>query len=181
MHEWSLEADWPGELVLRHLIQDACVLFICAVTTCCFIYNEKQFARRKLDAILRDSSGAITAPEKRLDQIYLAILECSISSEFSANEKYDLNDKLKHKLASVVILISPLSISSLSRLLHFSREDIDRTLENLHAILHIPKDPTQTLCLHHSSSRGFLLGKDRCVDYGVDEKEAHQNSTTGCI
>ncbi|KAH8587520.1 heterokaryon incompatibility protein-domain-containing protein [Bisporella sp. PMI_857] len=137
-HEWSLRADWPGEVVLRHLVLYACGLFIWAATTCRFIREGKQFARKRLDTILKGSSGAITAPEKHLNEIYLTVLEHSISSEFTNEEKKEVYGMLKHKLGSIVVLLSPLSTSSLSRLLHLPKEDISRTFEDLHAILDIP-------------------------------------------
>ena len=88
---------------------------------------------------------------------------------------------LKHTLGSMVVLLSPLSTSSLSRLLHLPREDVDRTFEDLYAILDIPEDPTRPLRLHHPSFRDFLFNKDRCGEFWVDEKEAHQNLAAGCI
>ena len=80
-----------------------------------------------------------------------------------------------------MVLLSPLSTSSLSRLLHLPKEDVDQTFEDLYAILDIPKDPTRPLRLHHPSFRDFLLNKDRCGDFWVDEKEAHQNLAARCI
>jgi hypothetical protein len=80
-----------------------------------------------------------------------------------------------------VVLLSPLSTSSLSRLLQLPREDIDSTFNDLHAILDIPKDPTRQLRLHHPSFRDFLLNRDRCGDFWVDEKEAHQILAARCI
>ncbi|OAF63114.1 hypothetical protein VC83_00673 [Pseudogymnoascus destructans] len=88
---------------------------------------------------------------------------------------------LKHTLGSIVALLSPLSTSSLSMLLHVPREDVDQSFEDLYAILDIPEDPTRPLRLHHPSFRDFLLRKDRCGDFWVDEKEAHQILATGCI
>ena len=88
---------------------------------------------------------------------------------------------LKHTLGSIAALLSPLSTSSLSRLLHLPREDIDRTFEDLYATLDIPQDPTRPLRLHHPSFRNFLLNKDRCGDSWVDEKEAHHLLAAGCI
>ena len=180
-HEWSLGADWPGEVVLQHLVLYACGLFIWAATTCRFIREGKQFARKRLDTILKGSSDAITAPEKHLNEIYRTVLEHSISSEFLDEEKEEVYHMLKHRLGSIVVLLSPLSISSLSRLLYLPREDINRTFEDLHAILDIPKDPTHPLRLHHPSFRDFLLNKDRCRDFWVDEKEIHQILATSCI
>jgi hypothetical protein len=88
---------------------------------------------------------------------------------------------LRHTLGSIVVLLSPLSASSLSRLLHLPREDINQTFEDLHAIFDIPKDPTRPLHPHHPSFRDFLLNKDRCGNFWVDEKKAHQILATGCI
>jgi hypothetical protein len=80
---------------------------------------------------------------------------------------------LKHTLRSLVVLLLPLSTSLLSKLLHLPREDINTTFNNLYAILDILDDLTRKLYLHHPSFRDFLLNKDRCKEFLVDEKEAH--------
>jgi hypothetical protein len=179
--EWTLGADWPGEVVLQQLVQYASGLFIWASTACRFIREGRQFARKRLYTILKGSSSAITAPEKHLDEIYLTVLKYSISLEYSDEEKEEVYDMLKHTLGSLVVLLSPLSTSSLSMLLHLPREDVDWTFEDFYAILNIPKDPTCPLHLHHPSFRDFLLNKDRCGDFSVDEKKAHQILATSCI
>jgi hypothetical protein len=179
--EWTLGADWPGEVVLRQLILYACGLFIWAATVCRFIREGKRFARKRLDTILKGNSSAITVPEKHLNEIYLTVLRHSISSEYSDEEKQEVYDMLKHTLGSIVVLLSPLSTSSLSKLLHLPREDVDQTFEDLYAILDIPDDPTRPLRLHHPSFRDFLLNKDRCEDFWVDEKKAHKILAAGCI
>jgi hypothetical protein len=79
------------------------------------------------------------------------------------------------------VLLSPLSASSLSRLLHLSKEEVDQTFEDLYAILDIPEDPTYPLRLHHPSFCDFFLSKDRCGDFWVDEKQAHHTLATRCI
>ena len=179
--ELSLGADWPGEEIIRQLVLYACGLFIWAATACRFIREGRRFARKRLDTILKGSGNAITAPEKHLNDIYLAVLKHSISSEYSDEEKEEVYGMLKHTLGSIVMLLSPLSTSSLSRILHLPREDLDRTFEGLYAILDIPEDPARPLRLHHPSFRDFLLNKDRCEDFWVDEKEAHQILAAGCI
>jgi hypothetical protein len=90
---------------------------------------------------------------------------------------------LKHTLGSVIILLSPLSTFSLSRLLHLPKEVIDRTLKDFYAILDISEDQTRPLRLHHPSFRDFLLNEDRCGDssFWVDKKQAHQTLAAGCI
>lgn len=180
--EWTLGADWPGEGVLRQLVLYASGLFIWASTACRFIREGKgRFARKRLDTIIKGSSSAITVPEKHLNEIYLAVLSNSISSDFSDEEKAELCTMLKHTLGSIVVLLLPLSTLSLSRLLHLQKEDIDQALEDLFAILDIPEDLTQPLRLHHPSFRDFLLNEDRCGDFWVDEKQAHQTLASNCI
>lgn len=179
--ECSLGVDWPGTVVLRQLVLHACGLFIWAATACRFIREGRRFACKRLDTILKGSSSGITAPEKHLNEIYLSVLKNSISSEYSDEEKDEVYDMLKHMLGSIVVLLSPLSMSSLSRLLHLPREDVDQTFKDLYAILDIPEEPTHLLRLHHPSFRDFLLNKDRCEEFWVDEEEAHQILASGCI
>jgi hypothetical protein len=179
--EWTLGADWPGEVALRQLVLYACGLFIWAATAGRFIREGKRFARKRLDKILKGSSSTIAAPEKHLNDIYLTVLRHSISSGYSDEEKEEVYDILKKTLGSIVVLFSPLSTYSLSKLLDLPREDVDGTFEDLHAILDISKDPARPLRLHHPSFRDFLLNKDRCEDFWVDEKKAHQILAAGCI
>jgi NACHT domain len=179
--EWTLGADWPGEVALGQLVLYACGLFIWAATACRFIREGKRFARKRLDTILKGSSSTITVPEKYLNEIYLTVLKHSISSEYLDEEKEEVYDILKQTLGSIVVLFSPLSTYSLSKLLDLPKEDVDRTFEDLYAILDISEDPTRPLRLHHPSFRDFLLNKDRCGDFWVDEKKAHQILAAGCI
>jgi hypothetical protein len=179
--ERALGTGWPGEEALRKLVIIASGLFIWAITTCRFIREGGRFARKRLDTILKGSSSTIRGPEEHLNEIYLTVLTHTIPSNYSEEEKEEACDILKRTLGSIVVLLSPLSASSLSRLLHLPKEEVDQTLEDLHAILNIPEDPTYPLRLHHPSFRDFLLNKDRCGDFWVDEKEAHYVLAAGCI
>ncbi|KAF2183198.1 hypothetical protein K469DRAFT_786737, partial [Zopfia rhizophila CBS 207.26] len=181
--ERSLDSDWPGEEIIRCLVRNASGLFIWAATTCRFIREGKQLAVKRLHRVLQGSSNTVTAPEKHLNEVYITVLKHSVSPEYTGEEKEGLCDMLRHTLGSVVVLLSPLSAYSLSRLLHLPKEDIDQTLEDLHAILDIPKDQHCPLRLHHPSFRDFILNRDRCrdLDFWVDEKQAHQALAKSCI
>jgi hypothetical protein len=71
----------------------------------------------------------------------------------------------------------------LSKLVNASQQEVDQTLDDLHAILDIPKDQSCPLRLHHPSFRDFLLNKERCGDsnFQVDEKQAHRMLAYDCI
>jgi len=181
--ERSLDGGWPGERVIRYLVQIASGLFIWAATACRFIREGKRFATKRLDTILEGSRSAVTAPEKHLNEIYTTVLKYSISLEYTDEEQEDICSMLRQTLGSIAVLLSPLSICSLSRLLCVPRKDIDQTLEDLHSVLDVPKDQTRPLRLHHPSFRDFLLNNDRCKDlnFWVDEKQAHQRLADSCI
>lgn len=183
--ERSLDPSWPGEEAIRCLIQTASGLFIWVATACKFIREGKRFADKRLQTIIKGggNAGAITAPERQLDEIYATVLRHSISSEYTDDEKEESYHMLRQVLGSIAVLFSPLSRHSLSSLLNITKEDIDQTLEDLHSVLDVPIDRIRPLRLHHPSFRDYLLDKKRCTDsnFSVDEKQAHWSLAESCI
>jgi NACHT domain len=163
--ECGLDAGWPSEYIIKGLVQNASGLFIWAATACRFICEgqKRRVIKDRLSSVLQ-SSGSVTEPEMHLNEIYITVLRHSIPTKFSDKEKEELRGMLRYMLGSLVALLSPLSVYSLSRLLRIPKEDIDETLEDLHAILDIPEDQSRPLRLHHPSFHDFLFSKDRCGD-----------------
>ena len=180
--ERALAADWPGQETIKRLVQNAAGLFIWAATTCRFIADGKRFAGRRLSLILQ-SDASITAPEERLNEIYITILTNSIYDEYNDKEKEEVYKMLKAILGTIIILYSPLSAVSLARLLDIPREDIGRAVDDLHSILVVPEDPCHPIRLHHPSFRDFLLDQQRCRDqhFLVNEKTAHEVLAQNCL
>jgi hypothetical protein len=181
--ERSLGSDWPGDDNINCLVRNANGLFIWAATTCRFIREGKRFAVKRLGTILEGTGSTVTAPEKHLNEIYIFVLGHSISATYTDEEKQEYCSMLRHILGSVAVLFSLLSALSLSELLHIPKEDIGQVLEDVHAILDIPKETDQPLRLHHPSFRDFLLSKERCGDsnFWVDEELAHRTLADNCI
>jgi hypothetical protein len=98
-------------------------------------------------------------------------------------EKEIFYSMLRDILGSIVAILSPLPVKSLSRLLLIAIQRVDRMLKDLHAILDIPADQTQSLRLHHPSFRDFLFDRERCEDsnFWIDAKQAHQMLANSCI
>jgi hypothetical protein len=86
--ERPLEAGWPGEQVIRRLVQNAGGLFLWAATACRCIREGKkrQVIKDRLSSVLQ-SNGSVTEPEKHLNEIYITVLRHSIPTEFSDEEK----------------------------------------------------------------------------------------------
>jgi cytidylate kinase len=179
--ERSIVAGWPGQQIITRLVQNASGLFIWAAIAYRFIREGKRLAAKRLDMILEHSSTTINAPEKHLNEIYITVLRHCISPEHSDEEAEELRSILKSLLGGIITLLSPLSTQSLSKLLSTPQDEVDQTLDDLHAILNIPKDPTHPLRLHHPSFRDFLYKKTRCEEFWVDEKQAHQVLADRCL
>ena len=96
--ERSLEASWPGERVIKRLIQNTSGLFVWAATACRFVRDGKRFAIKRLAMILEDNIASATAPEKHLNEIYVTVLKQSINSNFTDEERGHLYWMLKQIL-----------------------------------------------------------------------------------
>ena len=122
------------------------------------------------------------APEEHLNKLYITVLRNS-ARNYKKQEKKKWYKLLKTTIGTIVVLFSPLSTSSLAGVLHVRREDVIRTLNDLHSILAIPEEGAQPIRLQHPSFRDFLLDEKRYVDsnFWVDEKQAHQTLAANCI
>ncbi|KAF2177952.1 putative WD-repeat protein [Zopfia rhizophila CBS 207.26] len=178
----GFDVNWPGKEAIGTVVERAAGLFIWAATACRFVKDGGRFTKKRLFAILDGSLSTIT-PEKRLDEIYLTVLKGSIRPDFSEDEQDEHCKTLREALGTIVILFSSLSISSLARLLGIYEEDVEMSLNDLHAILDIRRGSDLLVRLHHPSFRDFLLNKERCVDlrFWVDERKAHQLLADGCV
>jgi hypothetical protein len=150
------------------------------LAACRFSHEGEEFAEERLNGILEGTDFEGT-PEQHLDQIYLTVLQSSIPNTFRAPEKVRLHARQRMILGSITIMLSPLPTASLAKLIRIPGTQVTQTLERLQAILDVPKATAGFLRLHHPSFRDFLLNKDRCGDFWVDEKEAHQLLATSCI
>ncbi|KAH9205871.1 hypothetical protein DL95DRAFT_417048 [Leptodontidium sp. 2 PMI_412] len=196
-----LDTCWPGKQIVKQLVHNANGLFIWAATVCRFIDEGRSFAPDRLSKILRadpvdDSSDGFTsgdsaadnnddsavAPEQHLDEFYITVLRNSVQ-KYKKPERKKWRKLLGTTMGAVAVLSSRLSTQSLSRLLDTKPNVMDQTLNDLHAILEVPEDPTDPLRLHYPSFRDFLLNKKRYEDLhlGITEKQAHENLTINCV
>ncbi|KAF2633134.1 hypothetical protein BU25DRAFT_445056 [Macroventuria anomochaeta] len=184
--------DWPGAEVIRRLVQSASGLFIWAATACRFIQEGGQFVADRLRAVLKDTFSADSSsskdssssedsgtderfeilPEQRLDSIYVTVLKGPVR-KYRKQERKRWYTLIRETLGAIVLLQSPLSASSLVRLLRVPAEDVHRTLYELHSIVDVLQDPDRPVRLHHPSFRDFLVNRKRCGDdsFWVDESK----------
>ncbi|KAK4219874.1 WD40-repeat-containing domain protein [Rhypophila decipiens] len=175
----DLDEDWPGLSTIKHLVKISYGLFIWAATACRFIEKGKGFARERMQELIRHSSKK-GGPAAQLDQIYIIVLQ-NLVKDYGEDEK--VHARLRKVLGSIVILLSPLSVESISKLTNIRLRDIESTLADLHTIFHVPSQKSHPIRPHHPTFRDFLLDKERCSDanFWVDEKEAHKAAADSCI
>lgn len=174
------DAGWPGAETIKTLVRSAGGLFIWAATACRFV-REGLFPDKRLSTLLEGHTSTAPTPEEHLNRIYITVLQNSIQSGLSQQEKQKFHSILRDILGSIVTLSSPLSVDSLSRLLLIPKQRVDWILKDLHAILDIPNDHTRPLRLHHPSFRDFLLSENRESNFRVDEKQVHRMLADHCI
>lgn len=183
-HELNMDVSkqWPSEADMARLVERAGGLFIWAATACRFIKGGKRLARKRLASIL-DGDSVMKGSEKKLDEIYMMILVQSISGDYDDQDREELLELFREVVGSIVILFDPLPTAALVRLLDKPKEEVDQTLNDLHSVLEVPKDPGRPIRVVHPSFHDFLLSQERCtnVQLWVDEYKTHRDLFVSCI
>jgi hypothetical protein len=155
-------------------------LFIFAATICRFLADRKcgnpdTQLKKVLDYQTRSQ-------ESKLDATYLPVLNQQLVG-LSLREKEYALEEFRHIVGSIVILASPLSTSSLARILSVPKETVDNRLDLLHSVLSVPLSPCSPVRLQHLSFRDFLLDpeKRKTNSFWVDEEQVHQQLAANCL
>ncbi|KAH0537131.1 hypothetical protein FGG08_006035, partial [Glutinoglossum americanum] len=176
--ERFLPLEWPGERSIQTLVGMAIPLFIFAATVCRFIGETIGNPRKRLDDILKYEREDVS----KLDITYLPILDPLFAIQ-DRKEKERLSKEFQEIVGSIVLLGSPLSITSLARLLKIPKEDIRCRLDSLHSVLSIHVDESIPVRLFHLSFRDFLVDpkKKEKSPFWVDERKTHERLARKCL
>lgn len=172
----NIGTDWPGETVLRQLVLHVSGLFIWVATSCLLhLWGEGDLHAREWTYF----SMLITAllPQQRRTSMRCTSLSSSIQPPriIQRRQRKGIRQVIAHawKCGSGVILTCfylfakqaiALSVMTWTKHLRFL----------IRSLFDIPKDPNYPLRLHHPFFLDFLLNKDRCGDFWMLHREAHQ-------
>lgn len=176
--------DWPDEEKIKLLVQRSDCLFIYITTVCRFVGDLNWLPEEQLSLILQGDlkSGRPTA---KLDEMYIQVLQCSLTKDRCKEEKVELGKRFKHIVGSIVVLFDVLSVSALADLLSISVKMVDVSLNSLRSVLNIneKEESNGPIRLLHPSFRDFLLDKRRCQDshFWVDQEKTHKDLVTSCL
>ncbi|KAF7943051.1 hypothetical protein EAE96_010996 [Botrytis aclada] len=176
----QLRANWPGHEIVQNLAGMAIPLFIFAATVCRFINDRKCGQPKDQLAKVLKYQGRNQA--SKIDATYLPVLD-QLLVGVTLSERIDLLKDFKQVVGSIVILASPLSATSLDRLLGVPEGTVDSRTDLLHSVLSIPSHPDHPIRLLHLSFRDFLTGTEKreTNPFWVDEKDTHKKLATRCI
>ncbi|KAL4724496.1 hypothetical protein ACLX1H_007937 [Fusarium chlamydosporum] len=178
--ERKLSPNWPGVSTVQRLSQMAVPLFIFAATVCRFIGDrQRRKPRIRLQTVLDHGNKSHGS---QLDQTYAPILYSQIN-ELTSEEREEVIRDFKLIVGSIVTLASPLSVTSLSRLINVLPDVVDERLDALHSVLSVPLERTSPVRLLHLSFRDYLIDPENreTLHFCVDEKVTHQGLANHCL
>ncbi|KAM0168541.1 hypothetical protein ACHAPF_010881 [Botrytis cinerea] len=187
-HELNqIRMNWPEEEKFNSLVRMAAPLFIIAATACRFITRQRDI-QKGLNIILSGERKF----KSRYGKIYQPILDQILISQEDEDEDEDEDEEeeknfliegFKEVVGTIINLADPLSIRTLSNLLDVEEVYVNKQLELLHSVLHIPSKADAPVKILHLSFRDFLLDKEEKTPsrFHVDEAESHRRIAIKCI
>ncbi|UKZ73631.1 hypothetical protein TrVFT333_001279 [Trichoderma virens FT-333] len=179
----QLHKDWPGQSTIDTLVKMAIPLFIFAATVCRFLADRK--CGNPDDRLRKVLEYDTKSQESKLDATYLPVLDQQVAG-LSTRERNEILQDFRYIVGSIVLLASPLSVSSLAQLLGVSKDVIDTRLDMLHSVLSIPPSAESPVRLLHLSFRDFLVDpekrekREQCP-WWINEAEAHGKIMNNCL
>jgi hypothetical protein len=172
-----LSSDWPAKNQILALVELAVPLFIYAATVCRYIGSKGSNPTAFLNKVLQYQKATLS----QLDRTYLPVLD-QLLSEQDEDEKETWLQAFRDIIGSIVVLESPLSITSLACLLQLSQE-VKCRLDSLHSVLTVSNSEDVSVRLLHLSFREFLVDpqKQRKSLFWVDEKSTHNKLASRCL
>jgi hypothetical protein len=132
--ERDLSLDWPGDVNFQTLVEMSVPLSIFAATIC-----------RVLD-LIRSLTNILEYQnqESRLDATYLPVLN-RVVEKYQETTQKELIQDIQEVVGMIILLLeSPLSVTSLSELTEIHTLSINARLNSLHSVLNIPNDEMET-------------------------------------
>ena len=176
----QLSVDWPGQRNVQVLVDMAMPLFIFAATVCRFIRDRK--CGRPNEQLMKVLKYETKSQAAKLDATYLPVLN-QLLAGLAASEQRTIVEEFQQVVGSIVILASPLSATSLDRLLGVDEGTVESRTDLLHSVLSISSDPDHRIRLFHLSFRDFLVDieKRETNPFWVEETLAHQRIFKCCL
>lgn len=185
LEEAVIELNQPGlrcsDEAIKHLVEKSHGLFIHAATICRFIRDGGPIAHCRLSGLLAAGNKPVK-PEMELDQLYITVLESSLTADLEPEERLTEQRLFCRVIGSIVILFDVMTVTDLAMMLKESNEQVLAMISRQRSVIDVPK-PSVPIRLLHPSFRDFLLDSTRCLhsSFSINPKEAHGHLFRCCL
>ena len=169
---YRLPSGWPGDAIIKRLVDLAQGLFIWASTSIRFI--ESGHPQDRLKKVL--DATAYGEPHRKLDKLY----HIALTHPFDSHDQTEL-DAVRSILGAIVVGREPLTDEQLSQLLQLELGVVHGILSRLRPLLQWSEGkPAQPL---HASFTDFLCDPKRCDDpqWHIDTTSHHNDLASFCF
>lgn len=175
--ERSMPVDWPTSTDFHNLVTLSVPLFIFAATAC------RLFQDPHWDPVdsLADILGYRNEGSK-LEGMYVPILNRLLQKQSKKQEK-QLVQEFREVVGTIMMLETPLSVNTLSRLIGLPERLVYLRLSPLQSVLSVPEDEALPVRLFHLSFRDFLLDPEtsKKIPFWVNRKDIQHLLATRCL
>ena len=184
----NVTEDWPLPSDIDILCEKASGLFIYASTAVKFVASQHHQPSKRLALLVSLPQSTVREGNSGIDSLYTEILRQAYL-DLGPDDQNPDNQEVYHCFRSVVgavlLAFNPLSMESLSLLLHGfdTPADISTTLNSLHSLLLVPEGIEDPIHAFHKSFPDFLLDPKRCQDtrFFVDPLIHHVEILLSCL
>ena len=178
----SIAEGWPLSSDIDIICEKANGLFIYASTVVKFVASRYHQPQKRLAILVSLPQSTTHEGQSGINTLYTEIL-------MQAYCDLDLDDQevyqhFRSVVGAVLLAFSPLSMISLSFLLHgFDTPGISTALDPLHSLLLVPEITEDPVRILHKSFPDFLLDPQRCQDmrFLVDPAVHHTEMLLSCL
>jgi len=154
---------WPTDAQLDWLCERAAGFFVYAIATVNFLKHKFRCPSKRLDIIMK-SPGSTTHEGQvgvkaygSLDSLYMSILQTA----FLENDTDD-DAMVRSILSAVVLVINPLSPSSIAALMDVECDEVLHLLESIQSLLALHDNIDHPIQPFHKSFPDFITDPTRC-------------------
>jgi len=183
---WShldVTEDWPLPSDIDILCEKAAGLFIYASTVLKFVASPHHQPPKRLSLLISLPQNTAHEGESGIDSLYTEILRHAYHDLGSDNQ--EVYQRFRSVVGAVLLAFNPLSMESLSSLLHNfdTPSDISATLKSLHSLLLVPEGAEDPVQVFHKSFPDFLMDSKRCQDtqFCVEPSVHHTELLLSCL
>ena len=180
--------DWPIPSDINILCEKAAGLFIYASTAVKFIASRHHQPQKRLALLVSLPQNTSREGESGINSLYAAILRqayCDLGPDNQNSENKEVYRHFRSVVGAVLLAFNPLSMKSLSSLLHDfdTPPDIFTALDPLHSLLLVPETTEDPVRIFHKSFPDFLTDPKRCQDmqFFVDPAVHHTEILLSCL